>query len=73
VRAAREGEVLMAGQAIVTVVDLSEPGWRVAHSGDGRRSHWAGRSARVRLPGGTLTQGKVFFKAAERISPPSAM
>jgi len=65
VRAAREGEVLMAGQAIVTVVDLSDTWVRVAIPETDADRIGLGDPLRVRLPGGTITQGKVFFKAAE--------
>ena len=65
VRAAREGEVLMAGQAIVTVVDLSDTWVRVAIPETDADHIGLGDTLRVRLPGGTVTQSKVFFKAAE--------
>jgi HlyD family secretion protein len=65
VRAARQGEVLNAGQPIVTIVDLSDTWVRAAipetqadHIGLGDMLH-------VRLPGGAITSGKVFYKAAE--------
>jgi HlyD family secretion protein len=65
VRAAREGEVVNAGQAIVTVVDFSDTWVRAAipetdadHIGDGD-------TLKIRLPGGTEVPGKVFYKAAE--------
>jgi len=65
VRAAREGEVLIAGQAIVTVVDLSDTWVRAAIPETDADHIGLGDTLRVRLPGGTVTQGKVFFKAAE--------
>jgi multidrug resistance efflux pump len=65
VRAAREGEVLMAGQAIVTLVDLSDTWVRAAIPETDADHIGLGDTLRVRLPGGTVTQGKVFFKAAE--------
>jgi HlyD family secretion protein len=65
VRAAREGEVLTAGQAIVTVVDLSDTWVRAAIPETDSDHIGLGDTLRVRLPGGTVTQGKVFFKAAE--------
>jgi multidrug resistance efflux pump len=65
VRAAREGEVLTAGQAIVTVVDLSDTWVRAAIPETDADHIGLGDTLRVRLPGGTITQGKVFFKAAE--------
>ncbi|MGZ4813707.1 MAG: HlyD family secretion protein [Terriglobales bacterium] len=65
VRAAREGEVLNAGQAIVTVVDLSDT-WARAAIPETEADHIGlGDSLRVRMPGGTITTGKVFYKAAE--------
>ena len=65
VRAAREGEVLIAGQAIVTVVDLSDTWVRAAIPETDADHIGLGDMLRVRLPGGTLTLGKVFYKAAE--------
>lgn len=65
VRAAREGEVVTAGQAIVTVVDLSDTWVRAAIPETDADHIGLGDTLRVRLPGGTVTQGKVFFKAAE--------
>jgi len=65
VRAAREGEVVNAGQAIVTVVDLSDT-WVRAAIPETEADHIGyGDTLRVRLPGGTITSGKVFFKSAE--------
>lgn len=65
VRAAREGEVLNPGQAIVTIVELSDT-WVRAPIPETEADHIGlGDTLRVRLPGGTLTSGKVFFKSAE--------
>jgi HlyD family secretion protein len=65
VRAAREGEVVAVGQAIVTVVDFSDT-WAFAAIPETDADHIGiGDSLRVRLPGGTVVQGKVFYKAAE--------
>ncbi len=65
VRAAREGEVLTAGQPIVTVVDLNDT-WVRAAIPETQADHIGlGDTLRVRLPGGTITSGKVFFKSAE--------
>jgi multidrug resistance efflux pump len=65
VRAAREGEVLNVGQPIVTIVDLSDT-WVRAAIPESQADHIGlGDTLRVRLPGGTITSGKVFFKAAE--------
>jgi len=64
VRAAREGEVITAGQAIVTVVDLSDTWVRAAIPETDADHIGLGDTLRVRLPGGTVTPGKVFYKAA---------
>ncbi len=65
VRAAREGEVVNAGQAIVTVVDFSDT-WVFAAIPETDADHIGiGDTLRVRLPGGTVLPGKVFYKAAE--------
>ena len=65
VRAAREGEVVNAGQAIVTVVDFSDTWVRAAIPETDADHIGLGDALRVRLPGGTIVQGKVFYKAAE--------
>jgi len=65
VRAAREGEVLNPGQPIVTVVDFSDTWVRAAIPETYADHLGMGDTLRVRLPGGTVTSGKVFFKAAE--------
>jgi HlyD family secretion protein len=65
VRAAREGEVLNAGQAIVTIVDLGDTWVRAAIPETEADHIGLGDRLRVRLPGGTMTSGKVFFKSAE--------
>jgi HlyD family secretion protein len=65
VRAAREGEVLNAGQPIVTIVELSDT-WVRAAIPETQADHIGlGDTLRIRLPGGTVTWGKVFFKSAE--------
>jgi HlyD family secretion protein len=65
VRAARQGEVVNPGQAIVTIVDLSDT-WVRAAIPETQADHIGlGDTLRVRLPGGTMTSGKVFFKSAE--------
>ena len=65
VRAAREGEVVSAGQAIVTVVDFSDT-WALAAIPETDSDHiGSGDTLRVRLPGGTVVPGKVFYKAPE--------
>jgi HlyD family secretion protein len=65
VRAAREGEVLNAGQPIVTIVELSDTWVRAAIPETEADHIGLGDTLRVRLPGGTVTPGKVFFKSAE--------
>ncbi|MGA9043027.1 MAG: efflux RND transporter periplasmic adaptor subunit [Terriglobales bacterium] len=65
VRAAREGEVLTAGQPIVTIVDFSDTWVRAAIPETESDHIGLGDTLRVRLPGGTKTSGKVFFKSAE--------
>ncbi len=65
VRAAREGEFLNPGQAIVTIVDFTDTWVRAAIPETDSDHIGMGETLRVRLPGGTLTSGKVFFKAAE--------
>ncbi len=65
VRAAREGEVLNAGQPIVTIVDLSDTWVRAAIPETEADHIGLGDTLRIRLPGGTITSGKVFFKSAE--------
>jgi multidrug resistance efflux pump len=65
VRAAREGEVLTAGQPIVTVVDLGDTWARVAIPETESDHISLGDTLRIRLPGGTVTSGKVFFKSPE--------
>jgi multidrug resistance efflux pump len=65
VRAAREGEVLNPGQPIVTIVDLSDTWVRAAIPETNTDHIGLGDTLRVRLPGGTMVSGKVFYKAAE--------
>jgi len=65
VRAARQGEVVNIGAPIVTIVDLSDT-WARAAIPETYADHIGyGDTLRVRLPGGTLTSGKVFFKGVE--------
>jgi multidrug resistance efflux pump len=65
VRAAREGEFLNPGQPIVTIVDFGDT-WVRAPIPETQADHIGiGETLRVRLPSGTVTSGKVFFKAAE--------
>jgi multidrug resistance efflux pump len=65
VRAAREGEVVSPGQAIVTIVDLSDT-WVRASVPETYADHIAlGDVFQVRMPSGQSVAGKVFFKAVE--------
>lgn len=65
VRAARQGEVVTIGAPIVTIVDLSDT-WARAAIPETYADHIGyGDVLRVRLPGGTVTTGKVFFKGVE--------
>ena len=65
VRAAREGEVVNPGQAIVTIIDLNDTWVRAAIPETNADHIGLDDSLRIRLPGGTITSGKVFFKSAE--------
>ena len=65
VRAAREGEYLTTGQPIVTIVDFSDT-WVRAAIPETQADHVGiGDALQIRLPGGTQTSGKVFYKSAE--------
>lgn len=65
VRAARQGEVVNIGAPIVTIVDLSDT-WARAAIPETYSDHIGyGDTLRVRMPGGTITSGKVFFKGVE--------
>jgi len=65
VRAAREGEVLNVGQPIVTLVDFADTWVRAAIPETNANHIGLGDTLRIRLPGGTITSGKVFYKSAE--------
>src|ERR1700681_1586421 len=65
VRAARQGEVVNIGAPIVTIVDLNDTWARVAIPETYADHIGYGDVLRVRLPGGTVTSGKVFFKGVE--------
>jgi HlyD family secretion protein len=65
VRAARQGEVVNIGAPIVTIVDLSDTWVRAAIPETYADHIGYGDVLRVRLPGGTITGGKVFFKGVE--------
>lgn len=65
VRAARQGEVVNIGAPIVTIVDLSDT-WARAAIPETYADHIGyGDLLRVRLPGGMIVSGKVFFKGVE--------
>ena len=64
-RAARQGEYLNPGQALCTLVDFSDT-WVRAAIPETQADHIGlGDSLRIRLPGGSMTSGKVFYKSAE--------
>jgi multidrug resistance efflux pump len=65
VRAARQGEVVNIGAPIVTIVDLTDTWVRAAIPETYSDHIGYGDVLRVRLPGGTITSGKVFFKGVE--------
>jgi HlyD family secretion protein len=65
VRAAREGEYLNPGQPIVTIVDFTDTWVRAAIPETNADHIGIGDTLRIKLPGGTVTSGKVFFKSAE--------
>jgi multidrug resistance efflux pump len=65
VRAAREGEVVNPGQAIVTIVDYNDT-WVYAAIPETYAARVPmGDKLKVRLPGGEMMQGEVIFKAPE--------
>jgi len=65
VRAAREGEVVNVGQAVVVITDLSDT-WIRAAVPETQAVHIAlGDELKVRLPSGDIIPGKVIFKAPE--------
>ena len=65
VRAARQGEVVNIGAPIVTVVDLNDSWVRAAIPETYADHIGYGDVLRIRMPGGTATDGKVFFKGVE--------
>jgi multidrug resistance efflux pump len=65
VRAARQGEVVAAGAAIVTIMDLSET-WVYAPLPETQADAvQIGDSLKVEMPSGATLQGKVINKAAQ--------
>jgi len=63
--AAREGEVMNPGVAIVTLVDLNQT-WVYAPIPETQADAVpVGEHLRVRMPGGALVEGRVLVKAAE--------
>ena len=65
VRAVREGEVVNPGSPLVTIIDLGDT-WVRADIPETAADHIGlGDALRVRMPGGTIASGKVFFKAVE--------
>src|ERR1700728_4701482 len=65
VRAARQGEVVNIGAPIVTIIDLTDTWARVAIPETYADHIGYGDVLRVRMPGGSITSGKVFFKGVE--------
>lgn len=65
VRAAREGEVVNPGQAIVTIVDYGDTWVYAPLPETDAGSVNLGDSLTVKYPWGATEQGKVFYKAAE--------
>jgi multidrug resistance efflux pump len=65
VRAARQGEVVNIGAPIVTIVDLTDTWVRAAIPETYADHIGYGDVLRVRMPGGTIISGKVFFKGVE--------
>lgn len=65
VRAARQGEVVSPGEAIVTIVDLDDT-WVRAPLPETQAVNIAlGDTLKVRMPNGQLLDGRVIFKAPE--------
>ncbi len=65
VRAARQGEVVAPGEAIVTIVDLNDT-WVRAPLPETQAVNIAlGDVLKVRLPNGQLLDGRVIFKAPD--------
>jgi HlyD family secretion protein len=65
VRAALQGEYLNPGQAIIVITDLSNTWVRAAIPETDADHIDVGEKLRIKLPGGTMSSGKVFYKAPE--------
>jgi multidrug resistance efflux pump len=65
IRAAREGEVVSPGQAIVIVTDLSDTWVRASIPETDATNISLGDQLKVRLPNGEIANAKVIFKAPE--------
>ena len=65
VRAAREGEVVSPGQAIVTIVDYNDTWVRAAIPETYNDRVAVGDTLPILLPSGARTEGKIIFKAVE--------
>jgi HlyD family secretion protein len=65
IRAAREGEVVSPGQAIVIVTDLNDTWVRAAIPETEAVNISLGDQLKVRLPSGDIVNAKVIFKAPE--------
>jgi HlyD family secretion protein len=65
IRAAREGEVVSPGQAIVIVTDLNDTWVRAAIPETEAVNISIGDQLKVRLPSGDIVNAKVIFKAPE--------
>jgi HlyD family secretion protein len=65
VRAARQGEVVNAGQPIVTIMDLSNTWVRASIPETQADSIRIGDVLKVRLPSGRVIPGKLIFKGVE--------
>lgn len=65
VRAAREGEVVTAGQPIVTIVDFNDTWVRASLPETYNENVAIGDTLPVILPSGTRTEGKLIFKGVE--------
>jgi HlyD family secretion protein len=65
VRAARQGEVVNPGEAIVTIVDFGDTWVRAEAPETDARFVAQGDKLKVRLPAGTPIEGTVIFKAVE--------